>query len=57
MQLRPQRASPLVYIILRVFNLEGKVGLRIFMDPETSRHNGELEFNAEGWTVRPKMRF
>jgi hypothetical protein len=50
-QLRPGRARSRVYVILRVFNLEGQIGLRIFVDPEAARLRGELNFSANQWAV------
>ncbi|KAF4628320.1 hypothetical protein G7Y89_g9830 [Cudoniella acicularis] len=51
MQLQPQRPAPNIYVLLRVFNLEGRVGLRVFVDPESSRIGGELVFNVDTWAV------
>jgi len=53
MQLQPQRGASNVYVILRVFNLEGRIGLRVYVDPESSRRRGELEFNVDTWSVKP----
>jgi hypothetical protein len=53
MQLQPQRGASDVYVILRVFNLEGRIGLRVYVDPEASRRDGELDFNVETWAVKP----
>ena len=53
MQLEPGRSRAEVYVILRVFNVQGKIGLRVYVDPESSRHNGELEFNVDTWAVKP----
>jgi hypothetical protein len=42
-----------VYVILRVFNLQGRLGLRVYVDPESSHREGELEFNVDTWAVKP----
>ena len=52
MRLQPQSAAPNIYVILRVFNLEGKIGFRVYVDPESSRLQGELEFNVDSWAVK-----
>ena len=39
--------------MFRVFGLEdGNVGVRVYVDPETARKNGLLEFKTERWSVR-----
>jgi hypothetical protein len=44
------RAS--VYVIFRVFNLEAEnIGLRVLVDPESMRAQGNLSFTAESWSV------
>lgn len=44
-----------VYILFRVFGLEsGQVGVKLYVDLEESRKNGELEFEAQSWTVTPR---
>ena len=42
-------------MICRVFGLgQGAgTGMHIYLDPETKRQNGELEFSAETWIVKP----
>ncbi|KAE8452297.1 hypothetical protein EG329_000997 [Mollisiaceae sp. DMI_Dod_QoI] len=52
MRLQPQSTAPDIYVILRVFNLEGKIGFRVYVDPESSRLQGELEFNVDTWAVK-----
>ncbi|CZR61946.1 uncharacterized protein PAC_11843 [Phialocephala subalpina] len=52
MKLSPQTASPDIYVLLRVFNLEGRIGLRVYVDPESSRLAGELQFDVDTWAVR-----
>ncbi|KAH8586657.1 hypothetical protein B0O99DRAFT_585566 [Bisporella sp. PMI_857] len=56
MKLEPQMAAPEVYVILRVFNLEGRIGLRVYVDPESSRLDGGLEFIVDTWAVKPTDR-
>ena len=54
MVLTPGQRAAEVYIILRVFNLgQGRIGMRLYVDPETMRRNGELQFAAEQYTVIP----
>lgn len=41
-----------LYALFRVYGLEsGKIGVKLFLDPEGARKQGLLEFEAEGWTV------
>lgn len=48
----PNGQSSSVYIIIRVFGLrDGFVGFQIFVDPESKRQRGELDFTAESWRV------
>ncbi|KAL8736556.1 MAG: hypothetical protein Q9181_002384 [Wetmoreana brouardii] len=44
-----------IYIICRIFNLgQGdRTGMHIYLDPETKRRNGELEFSTHSWAVKP----
>jgi hypothetical protein len=53
-KLLPQRVASNVYAILRVFNLEGKIGLRLYVDLDTSRLDGELDFTIDTWAVNPR---
>ena len=53
MRLNPYRAPLNVYVIFRVFNLKGKIGLRVYVDPIASEVTGELNFNVETWAVKP----
>jgi len=40
-----------IYVIFRVYNLgQDNMGLKIYLDPETSR---QLEFTAQTWSVVP----
>jgi len=41
-----------VYVILRVFNPEGKIGLRLYVEPATSEENGEPNFNIDTWSMK-----
>ncbi|KAH6672747.1 hypothetical protein F5X68DRAFT_175032 [Plectosphaerella plurivora] len=44
-----------VYMILRVFGIEnGRIGMRVYVDPEMMRVNGQLEFTGESWSVVPR---
>ncbi|KAN0122902.1 hypothetical protein V8E51_001228 [Hyaloscypha variabilis] len=46
-----------VYVLFRVYGLEsGQIGLIIYVDPEVARKGGQLEFEADGWTVKPRAR-
>lgn len=53
LQLQPQRATPTVYVILRVFHLEGKIGLRLYVGPVSTGPDRELDFNVDTWAVKP----
>ena len=48
---------PNVYIIFRVFDLKGKIGLRVYVDPEAVRQHGELDFHIETWAVEHFHKF
>ena len=53
-----RRKGRKVYILFRVYGIEsGQVGVRIYVDLEESRKNGELEFEAERWTITPRQAF
>lgn len=55
MRLDPGKASPDIYVILRVYNLTSdNIGMRILVDPATMKRNGELVFTAESYTVLQK---
>ena len=56
MRLDPNRAPLHVYVIFRVFNLKGKIGLRVYVDPEAARLRGELNFSIDNWAVKPTDR-
>lgn len=54
MRLEPGRAARKVYAVLRVFNLDSRdIGLRVYLDPETLKTDGVLEFTAESYSVKP----
>lgn len=43
-----------IYAIFRVYRLgQDNMGLRVYLDPESLRLSGQLEFTAETWTVVP----
>jgi len=51
-RLQPGQPSKGIYILARVFGIASKmVGLRFYLDPETARRNGELQFTADTWKV------
>lgn len=43
-------------MICRIFNVGkgGRTGINLYIDPETKRRDGELEFNTDKWIVKPK---
>lgn len=44
-----------LYVLFRVYGLEsGRIGFKLFVDPEDARRRGLLLFEAEGWTVTAK---
>ena len=44
-----------IYIILRIFNIgQERIGIHIYVDPESMRIRSELEFTAEKYFVVPK---
>jgi hypothetical protein len=49
-----QRRDPdNIYVIFRVFNVDKpEIGLKVFVDPETARLRGELNFTVDTWAVR-----
>ncbi|ROW15001.1 hypothetical protein VPNG_03422 [Cytospora leucostoma] len=47
-----------IYVIFRVYNLgraDRPLGLRVYLDPETLRLSGQLEFTADTWRVTPRV--
>lgn len=47
-----------VYVVFRVFSLEDdSIGLRVYVDPEQHRLDGELVFAADSVTVTLGRRF
>ena len=56
MALHPGLPPKNIYVILRVYNLgQEDVGMRIYIDPATMERNGELDFQAETYTVVPAV--
>jgi len=54
MKLKPGESKQHVYILCRVFNVGSKgVGMRLYLDPESARQNGELNFTVSEWAVTP----
>jgi len=51
MRLQPQTTAPEIYVLFRVFELEAKTGLRIYVDPASCREAGKLNFKVETWSV------
>ena len=52
MRLDRGKASPNIYIVLRVYNLTSdNIGMRMLVDPATMERNGLLVFEAENYTV------
>lgn len=46
-----------VYALFRVYGLEsGRAGVKVYVDPEIARKSGQLEFEADSWTVTPRAR-
>ncbi len=44
-----------IYAIFRVYSLgRDGMGLRVYLDPETLRVSGQLEFTSETWSVVPR---
>ncbi|KAF2459569.1 hypothetical protein BDY21DRAFT_317672 [Lineolata rhizophorae] len=53
MRLESDRPAANVYMLFRVFNLTREsIGLRLHLDPETCRREGELSFHADKYAVR-----
>ncbi|RFU29542.1 hypothetical protein B7463_g6794, partial [Scytalidium lignicola] len=51
---RGNKNQNVIYMILRVFNLgKESIGVRIYVDPDALRHNGQLKFTADKWSVVP----
>ncbi len=43
-----------IYVIFRVYDLgQDRMGLKIYMDPETLRSKGFLSFREDTWSVTP----
>ncbi|KAI1342846.1 hypothetical protein F5Y15DRAFT_412522 [Xylariaceae sp. FL0016] len=44
----------IIYVIFRVYNLgQDNMGLRIYLDPESLRLSGHLDFTTEQWSIVP----
>ncbi|KAF4630462.1 hypothetical protein G7Y89_g7676 [Cudoniella acicularis] len=43
-----------VYVLLRVYNIEGVPGVRVYIDPWTRAQEGQLDFVASTWVVTPR---
>ena len=55
MRLEPDKDSPEIYVILRVYNLTSdNIGIRILVDPATLEQEDKLLFEAENYTVLQK---
>ncbi|KAL3421238.1 ino80 chromatin remodeling complex protein [Phlyctema vagabunda] len=53
---QPGRSAPNVYIIFRVFNLgRNNLSVKLYVDPEAHRLRGDLIFESQTWTVRPRV--
>lgn len=44
-----------VYMILRVYEIEseGRIGMKVYVDPEQLRLDEQLLFTGENWSVIP----
>lgn len=43
-----------VYLVLRVFGVESqRIGMQVYLDPESLRRNGQLVFTGATWSVTP----
>jgi hypothetical protein len=50
---RAPNESASVYVLVRVFRLEqDNIGLKVFLDPEEARNNGELDFKVQTYVVK-----
>lgn len=44
----------IVYLICRVFNINrDTIGMRVYLDPEQLRQDGQLRFAGQAWSVTP----
>jgi hypothetical protein len=41
-----------VYLLVRVYEIEGTPKIKAFLDPRASCWNGQLDFKATAWTVK-----
>ncbi|MCJ1310202.1 hypothetical protein MMC25_003863 [Agyrium rufum] len=53
MRLTQKEGATDIYVLLRVFNLEGTTGLQIYVDTWSSPINEVLTFTADTWAVKP----
>jgi hypothetical protein len=45
-----------IYVLFRIYGLEsGRIGVKVYVDPEIARRGGHLEFAADSWTVMPRV--
>lgn len=55
MHLEESQQSDGIYMVFRVSDLvQGKIGLKIYLDPEEHRTKERLSFNVDTWAVTPK---
>ena len=54
-QIEDGKSGATIYLICRIFNLGrgDETGLQVYLDPETRRINGELQFTTHTWAVKP----
>jgi hypothetical protein len=50
--MRDCRDQDTVYVVFRVFDIEGEIGLRLYVNP-AGLEDMELRFTAETWSVVP----
>ena len=50
------KIAPNIYIIIRIYRIgQGDfTGVNVYLDPETKRQEGQLEFRTQTWSVTPK---
>ena len=51
MKLQPEGTGD-IYVILRVFDIEGRIGLQLYVDPLASRPKVTLNFTVNTWEVK-----
>lgn len=55
----PQNLNPKkqLYVLFRVYGLDsGRIGVKVYVDPEIARKERQLEFEPKEWTVTPRAR-